>query len=373
MKKLIALVLALVMAFALIACESAPAATQPAATQPGATEPAATQPAGSDAVKKTIYVLVPNPDHGWTGAIGVAAKEKTEALNAEGKYNVVMQTFATADDQIKQIEDIIANDPKDGSIAVAMLPAGNDVENAIQQLVDAKIPYTAADRIIPSVAPSAVSNVKYDNVEIGAAAASYLVKNGLKEGDKVAVIEGDGSSADTDRTDGFNKYLLGEVDYMGEKIATPWTSLASVSYSGATGWNPANAQAWFETYMSNAANADTKYIASWDDGLSCGVFEALAGSAIDADTKAAFLAGKPFMTGCGGSQTLYDTIGGDYSTYPVAEQFGGVMSVTYPPAMIQVTIQAMVDHFDGKDVLQDNTQSAECVDATNVANYKGFE
>ena len=373
MKKLIALVLALVMAFALIACESAPAPvdTQPAATQPAATEPAATEPAAP--AQKTIYVLVPNPDHGWTGAIGVAAKEKTEALNAEGKYNVVMQTFATADDQIKQIEDIIANNPGDGSIGVAMLPAGNDVENAIQQLVDAKIPYTAADRIIPSVAPSAVSNVKYDNVEIGAAAASYLVKNGLKEGDKVAVIEGDGSSADTDRTDGFNKYLLGEVDYMGEKIATPWTSLDSVSYSGATGWNPANAQAWFETYMSNANNADTKYIASWDDGLSCGVFEALAGSAIDADTKAAFLANAPYITGCGGAQALYDVIGGDFTAYPNAEKFGGVMSVTYPPAMIQVTIQAMVDYFDGKDVLQDNTQSAECVDATNVANYKGFE
>ena len=378
MKKLIALLLALVMVIGLVACgaEEAPVEEAPVEEAPveeAPVEEAPVEEAPVEEAKKTIYVLVPNPDHGWTGAIGVAAQEKVDALNAEGKYNVVMQTFATADDQIKQIEDIVANNPGDGSIGVAMLPAGNDVENAIQQLVDAGIPYTAADRIIPSVAPSAISNVKYDNVEIGAAAASYLVKNGLKEGDKVAVIEGDGSSADTDRTDGFNKYLLGEVDYMGEKIATPWTSLDSVSYSGATGWNPANAQAWFETYLSNADNAATKYIASWDDGLSCGVFEALAGSAIDESIKETFLANAPFITGCGGSQTFYNTIAGDFSTYPVAESFGGIMSVTYPPAMIQVTIQAMVDHFDGADVLQDNTQSAECVDATNVANYKGFE
>ena len=378
MKKLIALLLALVMVIGLVACgEPATPDTpdEPDQTQGNVQEPDQTegQEPPVEGAKKTIYVLVPNPDHGWTGAIGVAAQEKTDALNAEGKYNVVMQTFATADDQIKQIEDIVANNPGDGSIGVAMLPAGNDVENAIQQLVDAGIPYTAADRIIPSVAPSAVSNVKYDNVEIGAAAASYLVANGLKEGDKVAVIEGDGSSADTDRTDGFNKYLLGEVEYMGQKIETPWTSLDSVSYSGATGWNPANAQAWFETYLSNADNADTKYIASWDDGLSCGVFEALAGSAIDASIKDAFLANAPYITGCGGSQTFYNTIAGDFSTYPVAESFGGIMSVTYPPAMIQVTIQAMVDYFDGAEVLQDNTQSAECVDASNVANYKGFE
>ena len=149
------------MVIGLVACggEKAPAADAPAADAPAADKPAADKPAAdapaADApaadVQKTIYVLVPNPDHGWTGAIGVAAQEKTDALNAEGKYNVVMQTFATADDQIKQIEDIIANNPGDGSIGVAMLPAGNDVENAIQQLVDAGIPYTAADRIIPSL------------------------------------------------------------------------------------------------------------------------------------------------------------------------------------------------------------------------------
>ena len=376
MKKLIALLLALALVIGLVACgtpDTPDTPEKPNTEKPETPDTPDTPDTPEAPAKKTIYVLVPNPDHGWTGAIGVAAQEKVDELNAAGNYNVVMQTFATADDQIKQIEDIIANNPGDGSIGVAMLPAGNDVENAIQQLVDAGIPYTAADRIIPSVAPSAVSNVKYDNVEIGAAAASYLVKNGMKEGDKVAVIEGDGSSADTDRTDGFNKYLLGEVAYMGEYIATPWTSLDSVSYSGATGWNPANSQAWFETYLSNAANADTRYIASWDDGLSCGVFEALAGSAIDESVKATFLAGKPYITGCGGAQVVYDTIAGDYSTYPVAEQFGGFMSVTYPPAMIQVTIQAMVDYFDGAEVLQDNTQSAECVDASNVANYKGFE
>ena len=61
MKKIIALVLALVMAFALIACESAPAATQPAATQPAATQPAATEPAVTEpaiAESKTIGIAI---------------------------------------------------------------------------------------------------------------------------------------------------------------------------------------------------------------------------------------------------------------------------------------------------------------------------
>ena len=42
------------------------------------------------------------------------------------------------------------------------------------------------------------------------------------------------------------------------------------------------------------------------------------------------------------------------------------MDVTYPPAMIQDTIQALVDFFDGKGVPLDNTQSAQCVTADNV-------
>ena len=353
MKKLIALLLALVMVIGLVAC-------------------GAKKDAAADG-KKTIYVLTPSPDHGWTGAIGVAAEEKVAELKAEGKYEVIMQTFATADDQIKLIEDIIAKEHAEGTVGVAMLPAGNDVESAIQQLIDAKIPYTAADRIIPAVADKAVSNVKYDNIEIGAAAAAWLVANGMKEGDMAIVIEGDGSSADTDRTQGFNDYLLGKVEYNGAKIAEPWNELNSVKYSGPTGWNPANAQTWFESYMGGTNAAETKYIASWDDGLTCGLFSALEGSNIDEAVKTQFLAGKPFITGCGGAQALYDVIGGTFTEYPAAESFGGVMSVTYPPAMIQVTIQAMVDYFDGKTVLQDNTQSAEQVHKDNVANYKGFE
>ena len=374
MKKLIALLLALVMVICLVACgePATPDTPDEPDTQGQPDETQGQEPPVEEA-KKTIYVLAPSPDHGWTGAVGVAAEEKVNELNAEGKYEVIMQTFATADDQIKQIEDIIAKGYAEGTVGVAMLPFGNDVENAIQALIDAGIPYTAADRIIPSVAPAAVSNVKYDNIEIGAAAASYLVANGLKEGDKVYVVEGDGSSADTDRTLGFEQYLKGEVEYAGAKIETPWTSLDSVSYTGPTGWNPANAQTKFEEYMSDSANADTKYIASWDDGLTTGIFDALEGSAIDQATKDAFLANAPYITGCGGSQGLYNVIGGNYTAYPVAEKFAGVMSVTYPPAMIQVTIQAMVDYFDGAEVIQDNVQSAECVDSSNVANYKGFE
>lgn len=91
MKKLIALLLALVMVLGLVACASTTTTTEPANEPAPATEtPAAEEPAAEEETtaeapaetKKTIYVLAPNPDHGWTGAIGVFAQAKVDELNA---------------------------------------------------------------------------------------------------------------------------------------------------------------------------------------------------------------------------------------------------------------------------------------------------
>ena len=65
MKKLIALLMAMALVLGLVACGTTPEA--PAGDEGGA---------AAEGAKKTIYVLVPNPDHGWTGAIGVAAQER---------------------------------------------------------------------------------------------------------------------------------------------------------------------------------------------------------------------------------------------------------------------------------------------------------
>ena len=78
MKKLIALLLALVMVIGLVACgaEEAPVEEAPVEEAPveeAPVEEAPVEEAPVEEAKKTIYVLVPNPDHGWTGAIGVAA------------------------------------------------------------------------------------------------------------------------------------------------------------------------------------------------------------------------------------------------------------------------------------------------------------
>ena len=118
-----------------------------------------------------IYVLTAPEDHGWTGSVATFAKEKIEEVNDAGTYSAELITSADAAEQIVNIEDIIA--AGEDNIAVVIQPIDDTVQSAIQQLVDAEIPYVAFDRIIEGVADSAVSNVKGDNEGIGAACAAY--------------------------------------------------------------------------------------------------------------------------------------------------------------------------------------------------------
>ena len=125
-----------------------------------------------------IYVLTASEDHGWTGSVATFAKEKVEEINGEGTYSAEVITAASASDQITQIEDILAGDTD--NIAIVVQPLDDTVQSAIQQIVDAEVPYVAFDRIIDAVSSTAVSNVKGDNSGIGSGAAAYFVEKDQK-------------------------------------------------------------------------------------------------------------------------------------------------------------------------------------------------
>ena len=56
----------------------------------------------------------------------------------------------------------------------------------------------------------------------------------------------------------------------------------------------------------------------------------------------------------------------------VSDQCGGIVSVTYSPAMIQTAIQDMVDYLNGDEVEQDHVIACEIVTAENVTEYPSF-
>ena len=320
-----------------------------------------------------IYVLTASEDHGWTGSVATFAKEKAEEVNADGTYSAEVITAASAQDQITQIEDILAGDTS--NIAIVVMPLDDTVQSAIQQIVDAEVPYVAFDRIIDAVSSTAVSNVKGDNSGIGAGSAAYFVSLGMKPGDKVYVYEGDTSSVTTLRDNGFVDYLTGAAEFDGAAIADDlkWSEedLASIVYSGAMNWSRSDTKTSFESLMGDASNADIEWFYAEDDELAMGILEALNGGGIDDSVKETFLGNAPAMTGCGGLDEYYEVLRGN-SYADLAEKFSGLCSVTYSPAMIQTAIQDMVDYLNGETVEQDHVIACENVTADNVANYPSF-
>ncbi|HJB27750.1 MAG TPA: substrate-binding domain-containing protein [Candidatus Blautia faecavium] len=320
-----------------------------------------------------IYVLTAPEDHGWTGSVATFAKEKIDEVNEEGTYSAELITSANAAEQIVNVEDIIASGEE--NIAVVIQPIDDTVQSAIQQLVDAEIPYVAFDRIIDGVSASAVSNVKGDNEGIGAASAAYFVSEGLQPGDAVYVYQGDTSSVTTLRDSGFTGYLTGEIEYDGSTIAeeAKWTEedLESITFSGAMNWSRSDTKTSFESLMGDSSNAEIKWFYAEDDELAMGILEALQGGGIDDATKETFLGNAPYITGCGGLDELYAVMRGE-SYQDIAEQCGGIVSVTYSPAMIQTAIQDMVDYLNGDEVEQDHVIACEIVTAENVTEYPSF-
>lgn len=380
MKKMLALALAATMTLSLAACgNSGNSGTTTAAATSGAESAAAEaekEEASDEAgnAGKHIYVLTASEDHGWTGSVATFAKEKVEEINNEGTYTAEVITAGTSADQINRIETILASDTSEiGGIVIQ--PLDDTVQSAVQQIVDAGIPYVAFDRIIEGVASTAVSNVKGDNEGIGAGAAAYFVNLGLKPGDAVYVYEGDTSSVTTLRDQGFTKYLTGELEFDGKTIddADKWTEddLASISYSGAMNWSRSTAKTSFESLMGDMSNTSIKWFYAEDDELAMGILEALNGGGISDEAKEAFLSNAPVITGCGGMNEIYEVIKGN-SYADLASQLGGLVSVTYSPNMIQIAIQDMVDYLNGDTVEQDHVIACENVDSTNVDNYQGF-
>lgn len=314
--------------------------------------------------EKTIYILTPTEDHGWTGSVATFAKASAEEINAAGAYKAEVKTAASAAEQIPQIEDIIANNAADVA-GVVILPQDDTVEFAIQQLVDANIPYVAFDRIIEGVKDSAVANVKGDNAGVGKAVAEYFISLGMKAGDEVVVFEGDTSSVTADRDAGFTDYLKEQG----------WTEddLAKITFSGAMNWSRSAAKEYFESLMSDSNNASIKWFYSQDDEFAMGIMEALKGSAIDDATKQAILDNQIVISAAGGSENLYKIMRGEDAEYAdLFASFGGLAVATYSPAMIQDAVKLMVNSLNGEEVAQDYVVPVEIVTAENVASYVGF-
>ena len=313
-----------------------------------------------------IAILVPNADHGWTGAVLTYAEEKAEAINAEGKYTAKVISSADPANQITQVEDIIDNE---SAKSIVILPQDNTLETTMKKLADSGIPFVMFDRVIDTVAEQAVASVKGDNEGIGAETAKRFIASGMVPGDKILIMPGDNSSVPQMRNDGFFGVLL-ENGWTQEQV----DAIESTAY---TGWSRSEGKKLFTEWLDSRTVeeiAEYKWIFTHDDEIGMGILEALKSSEIDTAKKEAFLTAGVHLASSSGLNEMYSVIKGIHQKDYAAEVAGlaDLFTVTYDPAMIQIACDDMIASLDGGEVTKDHVIPVSVVDATNVNDFRGF-
>ena len=322
--------------------------------------------AAAMAAATDIAILVPNADHGWTGAVLTYAEEKAAAINAEGKYTAKVISSADPANQISQIEDIIENE---SARAIVILPQDNTLEATMKKLADSGIPFVMFDRVIDTVADAAVASVKGDNEGIGAETAKRFIASGMVPGDKILIMPGDNSSVPQMRNDGFFGVLL-ENGWTQEQV----DAIESTAY---TGWSRSEGKKLFTEWLDSHTVeeiAEYKWIFTHDDEIGMGILEALKSSEIDTAKKEAFLAAGVHLASSSGLNEMYSVIRGIHQKDYTAEVAGlaDLFTVTYDPAMIQIACDDMIAYLDGGEVTKDHVIPVDVVDASNVEEFRGF-
>ena len=366
-KRYLALLLAAVMSLGLVACGGGNGGNSANSNGGGSNSSAGSNtPAPGGDAKQKIAILVPNADHGWTGAVMTYAEEKAAEVNSAGKYDATVITSTDAANQISQVEDLIANKTAD---AVVILPQDNTLEAAMKQLAGSGIPFVMFDRVIDSVAGDAVASVKGDNEGIGSATAKRFIDAGLKPGDPVLVMPGDNSSVPEMRNNGFQTTLK-ENGWSDDQIA----GLKSTAY---TGWSRSEGKKLFTEWLESSTIDEitaTKFIFTHDDEIAMSILEALQSSDIDEAKKEAFLNAGVNLGASSGLNEIYSVLKGIHQRDYSAEvaKLADLFSVTYDPAMIQTAVDDMITSLEGGSVAQDHVIPVDVVDSSNVNDFRGF-
>lgn len=376
MKKILSLVLASAMIFSLVAC------AKPQAT-------AQTENSNAAASKQTIYVLGPTPDHGWTAQAGTYAQQKCEEIKNAGKYNAVYMPASNGEQQVDQVNTIIAN----GDACGVMFFALDDTAKAGQEaLISKNIPFISFDRIIEGPDKYAILNASGDNWQCGAGIAYWLQKNGMEPGDTVVVLFGDNGTVCSRRQEGFEQFLRGEIKYHDDDLkqdfstTTKWeqADLDKVfnTYKTVCNWSADGAYQYLEQKLADVAQEAKEkngklYIYSMDDEMTFGMLNLLEGNALNEATKTDLEELDLYISAIGGMQELYDVMSGKSAQSAVAATyFDDMMSVFFSPKMIKNVIDYMVKYCDNDNwtfkVGEGKYEPVWIVDGNNVDRFEGF-
>lgn len=335
----------------------------------------------------TIYVLGPTPDHGWTAQAGTYAEQKVAKIKEEGTYNAVYMAASSGEEQVDQVQTIIANGDAAGVVFFAL----EDSAKAGQEALIAKnIPFISFDRIIEGPDKSAILNASGDNWQCGAGIAYWLQQKGMVPGDVLVTLIGDNGTVCSRRQEGFEQFLKGELDYFdnhtGEtyKTSAVWTQeeidALCGTYKNVCNWSADGAYGYLEQKLADiVADAKDKgslYVFSQDDEMTFGFMNLLEANAVDEATKADLEAMDVYISAIGGMAELYAVLDGTSPQTGVADTyFDDMMSVYFSPKMMENVIDYMLDYLAGNweyKVGEGKYEVVWIVDKDNVSEYEGF-
>ena len=366
MKKIIALLLAVVMVLALVACSGK-----------------------TDAKKndgKTVYVMGPTPDHGWTAQAGTYAQAKCEEITKAGTYKGTYFSASSGEEQVDQCNTIIAN----GDAAIVVMMALDDSAQAGQEALHAEnIPFISFDRIIEATEAYAVLNASGDNWQCGRGIAYWLQKNGMKPGDTIVTLYGDNGTVCSRRAEGFTEFLTGAEKYSDEALGQDFETTevweaadveaALNTYATVCDWSADKAYDYMEQKMEEIvaaakANGGNLYIYSMDDEMTFGVMNYIetAPDALKADLKELNV----YISAIGGMQELYDVMADTTEGTIANTYFDDMMSMYFSPKMMQDVIDKGLEYLSGNwtyEVGSGEYQPTWIVGRDNVTQYEGFK
>lgn len=309
MKKLIAILLALVMVLGLVACG-------------GAEEPK------EKAVK--VGIAAPDVTHGWVAGVAYYAEKYCKDNNIE----YMITTSKDAAEMTAALDDLV----EWGATVIVSWPQWTGMETALQGIIDQGIPVVNFD---VDVACEGIYKVTGDNYDMGYQSAKYIVEK-VGEAAHIVVMDVPSSGSVCElRKQGFYDYLK-EIGYDTSNIF----EVQLESFARDKGL------AGMADVLEAHPQIDAVY--SMDDETSMGCIQAIT-EAGRTDIKA--------MTGGGGCQEYFRMIADEkYASL-------GLCSALYSPAMSQDAIKTAITLLNGGTAEPIVVIPTTIVSADNVADH----
>lgn len=336
MKKLLAIVLAVVMTLSFAACGgSVSSSSSPAPAAPSAA-PAPSSDAGSEAVSnaaasgaKKIGILAPAVTHGWVAAVAYHAEARCKELAGQVEYK--LYTSNNAEEMTTQLDDLMTW----GAQAIVAFPQWEGMEVPIKKAVDAGITVVNFDIAINV---DGVYRVSGDNEGMGVQGAKYVVDKIGKTGTVVILDVPTSGSVAQLRKKGFT-----------ENMAKLAPDMKLITY--ATQFTREDGLKDFADILTKNPKIDAVY--SMDDETSIGVLQAIK-EAGRTDIKV--------VTGGGGCQEYFNMMPENKNIW--------IESALYSPSMVRDAVDMAVDVLNGKTVDKVKIIPTTIVDRENSAQFK---